>query len=445
MAELQRDTIIGPFRIIRELTRGKDETGMSRVFEVRRVDIEEAGVTYALKVTRAVDPHAPDAETRQNLYHDALANEVEVLRQLKHPHIVHLLPIPNTAPVQYIARATELDDQPWYCVEEYLSGGSLADYIASVRGSRLAPAEAVEIVYQIALALDYIHAKGFAHLDVKPDNILFRRPFQPGTPFAAVLIDFGIARREAQTGLTAGAATYLAPERIRFLRGELPREQALNQRPADVFALGVILYRIVTGHLPFARRDQNTTTETILSAAPTPLTQYAHDPEFVRLEPVLERALDKDPAKRLTIPEFLNALDELMLTLRATAPAPAAAAEPPPPAPVVTRPRRAVAPILLGVLIGLFVIIIAVSALSAAISAGSNVTPTAIAPSPTVATSLPATATPPAPTRTPTEVPTATPVATFTPGAVTPTPIAGPAVFTVPAARVVFPTNTPVH
>ena len=133
---------------------------------------------------------------------------------------------------------------------EYLSGGTLEDII-SVRGP-LAPRLAVEIIYQVGLALDYVHTSHYAHSDVKTNNIMFRRPLDDRTRPEAVLIDFGATLKALRRPeVDAGALVYLPPERVEVLVGKRGPETLINRSAADVYTLGVTLYRTLTADLPF--------------------------------------------------------------------------------------------------------------------------------------------------------------------------------------------------
>lgn len=307
MSPIEPGTRVGPYTIINALPGGQG--GMALVYLATSTDSHSLDVRVALKITKTADGRGVKREDMQDLYYDALSNEVETLRKLKHPNIVRLYPIEIEARITpYIARANDLPGKPWYFVMEYLAGGSLADQLEQVSEGQLPLPTAVEIVYQIALALDYIHSKTYAHLDVKPDNILFREPLNSGGRPEAVLIDFGIARREKQRGLPAGAASYMAPERIRFVQD--PDDVRIrDQRLCDVFSLGVILYRCIAGKLPFQRQGKSTTTETVLKEEPVPLSQYVRGVPPV-MEDIIMRCFAKDPGKRPTMPELLAALDE---------------------------------------------------------------------------------------------------------------------------------------
>ena len=99
---------------------------------------------------------------------------------------------------------------------EYLAGGPLSAWIGQ---QGLLQKEAVEIAYQVCLALEYLHSKEIAHLDVKPDNVLFCYPPANGGQLEPVLVDFGIAARTRLRAIDAGSVAYMPPERLRLLRG----------------------------------------------------------------------------------------------------------------------------------------------------------------------------------------------------------------------------------
>jgi serine/threonine-protein kinase len=205
---------------------------------------------------------------------------------LEHPHIIRILPVPlGDGTSDYIVKDPETGC--WYFVMEYMAGGSLADWLAHRK--RLPLSKAVEVVSQIASALDAAHQAGVLHLDVKPSNILFRDPPERGK-IHAVLTDFGIARPQgraasAQTTLTV---EYASPEQARLACGE-----SVSLGPAsDLYSLGVVFYEMVTGRLPFASDDDHFLLQRVIHEEPD-LNQVP-----VALGPVLQKALHKDPAQR---------------------------------------------------------------------------------------------------------------------------------------------------
>jgi len=309
MPPISVDSRVGPYKIANVLPKGKG--GMARV-HVGELEMPGKGVQrVALKVAKVVAP-SPSKKTssEQSFYYEALSNEVEMLKRLRHPNIVRIYPIPWARGMRrdpYIAKATNVEGAPWFCAMEYLEGGSLRDWVRKQK--KLSIEEAVEIAYQIGLALDYIHSEETAHLDVKPDNVLFRHTPSEGAPLEPVLIDFGIARRRYKTGLDAGAISYMAPERLRLARGEIAPEQVPDQRPVDVYSLGILLYRMLTGQLPFEGESKESITSAVLKHSPTRPSHYnSQIPSH--LETIILQTLEKDPRQRPVVKDLIRMLDE---------------------------------------------------------------------------------------------------------------------------------------
>ena len=299
-------TAVGPYRVTRELPESKG--GMARVYVAERELPDGTRHQAALKVARVTDPEDQEGTSpQQQIYYEALNNEVECLKILRHPNIVKVYPIPWGARRDpYIARATELAGRPWFFIMEYLTGGPLSSRIGR-RGLPLK--EAVEIAYQVCLALEYIHSKEIAHLDLKPDNVLFRYPVVDGGRLEPVLIDFGIAARTHLRAIDAGSLAYTPPERLRLFRGELAPEQLVDQRPVDVYCMGLLLYRMLTGRLPFVGRSKKSITTAILNESPTRPSQYRSDIKPA-IEGIILAALQKDPSQRPKVQELSLMLDE---------------------------------------------------------------------------------------------------------------------------------------
>jgi eukaryotic-like serine/threonine-protein kinase len=172
------------------------------------------------------------------------------------------------------------EDETPFMVLELLEGGSLRSLLD--RGDRLTPAQAAAVGRQVAAGLDYAHARGLVHRDVKPANLLFD---EHGT---ARVADFGLARALAEAswtepaGAVLGTARYAAPEQVR----------GLVDARSDVYSLALVLVEAVTGAVPFSA---DTSLATLLARVERHLEA---PPELDALAPVLERAGQADPAGR---------------------------------------------------------------------------------------------------------------------------------------------------
>jgi len=256
--------------------------------------------------------------------------EAVLAANLDHPNILPIYDVGETNGLVYIAM-------------RLLSGRSFADTLR-LRGA-LPPAELVPIVEQIASALDYAHARQIVHRDIKPANILIEgledagsrssaptRNFQLPTPAPhAVLTDFGIAKSLdpltsglTVTGMLIGTPEYMAPEQI-------TGGSQVDGR-ADIYALGVLVYRALTGRRPF----EGGTQEVLMAHLQgTPADPSSIDPALpLAFDVALRKALARDPRQRYSSAgEFARALRS------------AAGITPlPPPAPRRTSDGRAVVP-----------------------------------------------------------------------------------------------------
>lgn len=230
----------------------------------------------AIKVSRKV------ASDRKS---DELLEEARRAAKLKHPNIVAVYDVGR-------------HDGQLFFVTELVDGKNLADIIAD---SKPSISETKRIISSVAEALDFAHQQGFLHRDIKPANILL------DTNGRVMVTDFGIAttidKIQNHRGGTPGTLPYMAPEQI---AGEV---QLIDGR-TDVHALGVVLYELLTGQLPYQGRTPTAVREQILLRQPKPLSGIDNSiPKH--LEGVCIKCLSKHPADRFgTAAEFAMALKQ---------------------------------------------------------------------------------------------------------------------------------------
>nr|WP_277425233.1 serine/threonine-protein kinase [Pseudomonas chlororaphis] len=261
------DMDIPGYAIERELGEG----AMATVYLATQRSLERK---VALKVMAA-------ALAADRSFCERFLREGKTLARLSHPHTVTIYDIGNVGHFYYMAM-------------EYLPNGTLKERIAE----GLSPQQGLVYLRQIALALGYAHAQGLVHRDVKPANILFR------ANGSAVLSDFGIAKsledhtQFTQAGFAVGTPSYMSPEQA--------RGQQIDGR-TDLYALGVVLYEILTGKLPYIGSDSLSTALAHLTE-PLPELPIAHG----RYQGILRKLLAKDLAERFADADALiAALDNL--------------------------------------------------------------------------------------------------------------------------------------
>ncbi len=178
------------------------------------------------------------------------------------------------------------EQRPWYyLVMPYVEGGTLRDYL--IKRERLTLEEAGSFLEQIASALQYAHDNNVIHRDVKPSNILLRLDGH------AYLVDFGLAKAKMKAeslthpGSMVGTPEYMAPE----------QSNGLNDYRSDIYSLGIILYQMLTGRVPFIAESPVAISLKHIQTQPTPPRQLNSDiPQSI--EDIILRALAKDPDER---------------------------------------------------------------------------------------------------------------------------------------------------
>ena len=251
---------IPSYEILTILGRG----GMGVVYRARHIKLKRQ---VALKMLRAGAQAGPE-------HHARFRREAETIARLQHPNVVQ------------IHEVGEHDGMP-YLSMEYVAGGSLRDKLA---GMPLPPREAATLTETLARAMDAVHQLGVIHRDLKPGNVLLTNTG------IAKISDFGLAKQlgedsgQTHTGQILGTPSYMAPEQA---AGNVQTVGA----PADIYALGGMLYEMLTGGPPFKAASVLDTLEQVRTqeAVPPGLLQ----PKTPRdLDTICLKCLQKDPAKR---------------------------------------------------------------------------------------------------------------------------------------------------
>lgn len=227
--------------------------------------------------------------------------EARAAAQLDHPSIIKIY--------DFAAR----EDQ-YYMVMEYVAGRSLAFYLHQLdeQGQILPLREVLSLMAQVADGLAYAHRRGVVHRDIKPDNILIKLlddPERPDeAPLRAVTTDFGLAKllqggAQTQTGAFMGTLSYMAPEQT--------LSQPVDGR-ADIYSVGVMLFQLATGRLPF---DISTPTDAVVKhLQATPPTPQSLRPDLpAAIAQLIEQAMARDPLMRF------QSADTLASRIRAAA------------------------------------------------------------------------------------------------------------------------------
>jgi eukaryotic-like serine/threonine-protein kinase len=250
------------------------KSGMATIF--RAIDTRD-GRTVALKI-----PH-PDMEA-DPILSDRFKREAAIGERLNHPNVMRVFGDDRRSRI--------------YMVMEWCSGRLLRQILDE---GRIPQDRAIRIAIEVLKALDYIHANGVVHRDLKPENIMVDDSDH------IKLIDFGIAGDTASRRLTyanfttmLGTPNYIAPEQVKGKRGD---------GRTDIYSMGVILYEMLTGKLPF-------TGPTPMAAMNDRLLNYPLPPRVAdpsvspELQEILYRALERDPKNRYaTAQEFIHDLE----------------------------------------------------------------------------------------------------------------------------------------
>jgi serine/threonine protein kinase len=256
---MEHGSQLGKYRLIRRL--GKGATSM--VFLAHDTVADREVALKLIKPEFLNDPRNSKQNRRQ------FQNEAALVGKLIHPNIV----------TTYEA---VVSDEASYIVMEYVPGGTMEKYILP---ENLLPLDrVVQYMFNCCRALNYALFNGVIHRDIKPANLLL------SNPEGIKITDLGAAIRLdlEHTHTTVGSPNYMSPEQV---RGEPVSHQT------DIYSLGVVMYRLLTGQSPYSAKDLAQLYQQILHEPPVPPTQIRGDLP-PQLDRIVLRALHKDPAQR---------------------------------------------------------------------------------------------------------------------------------------------------
>src|SRR4051812_6781617 len=271
---------VGEYRVLRKIGEG----GMGSVYSAVQPVI---GKRVAIKVLAPHIAAHPELVRR-------FVDEARAVNKIGHPNIIDIFSF------------GWLPDRRHYFAMEFLDGQSLSE---RMKRGPFQPDEARRVLRQICQALEAAHRQGIVHRDLKPDNIWIVQP-QHGDSYAK-LLDFGIAKligdadegQRTQTGIVMGTPAYMSPEQCRGVNVD---------KGTDIYALGMILYEMFAGRLPFQGSFAELITAHLMTVPDPP---SRHRPLPQALEQLIMSCIEKDPAHRPQSAEALgNALDASLPT-----------------------------------------------------------------------------------------------------------------------------------
>ncbi len=281
-SQLLGKTIANKYRIGEMIGEG----GMAKVFKATQVGLDREVVIKIMQVLSSIESDLKRFE-----------RECKVTAQINHPNVVSVFDFGT------------LDANRPYLVMEFIQGESLREYLD--REVSMPLRQAAIVMIQICSGLGEAHNKGIVHRDLKPENIMLRN--QPDRPDWVKILDFGIAHlwggtHLTRTGMAVGTADYMSPEYL--------SDKPVDHR-ADIYALGVMMYELLTGRCAFEAETMEAMFAKHISATARPLSYYRPDlSEGCLLDQIAEKALRKNPDDRyLTVLELRTDLEQVLAEL----------------------------------------------------------------------------------------------------------------------------------
>ena len=262
------------------------EGGMATVYLARDVALNR---DVAIKVLR-IDPRLGLSEEATNEIVLRFQQEAQAAARLNHPNIVSIYHVGKRRNQHYI-------------VMEYLRGKSIAQLLQS--RTKFPLSLLLKQIIQVCIALDFAHQRGVIHRDIKPDNIII------SDDGAVKVTDFGIARIEGSELVKTKDETFMGT--IYYCSPEQFREFSRVDNRSDIFSLGVVLYQLVTGRLPFTGSTPWEVMTNIVTNEPIPPRRI--NPELpMKIDRIIGKALSKGPENRFqTAKEFKDALEDVLI------------------------------------------------------------------------------------------------------------------------------------
>ncbi|WP_372370912.1 serine/threonine protein kinase [Candidatus Uabimicrobium sp. HlEnr_7] len=265
--------VLGGYQLISEIASG----GMGIVYRAVQLELER---TIALKILF-------DQFARKKKHLNQFYREARLSAALNHPNLVHIFEVGN-------------DQGFYYYSMELVEGVNLGDRL--LEEQKLSQEDALDIIIQAGQGLEHIHSFDIVHRDIKPSNFIIRHDG------IVKIMDLGLARQLSKLqkkASTMGTPYYMSPELIH-------NPQEANQR-ADIYALGVSFYRLLTGEYPITGNDAKEIIKNINEQIPKPITEIVPEvsPE---IEKIIDKMIAKDPNERYqNMTDVLNDLDRVLL------------------------------------------------------------------------------------------------------------------------------------